>query len=412
MIAEPRPAAPGSDPFGLTGFGVADVAGRPGIKWRHPDERIAAWVADMDFPIAPAIIERLRDRVSTDVGYPHWQAIGRSPLPERFAARMGRRFGWSPDPGHLHEMVDVMQGVEVAIHHLTAPGDAVVLHTPAYPPFLATIERSDRRLVDVPARSTPDGFVWDYDELDVRLSGRRSDQGRPRLWLLCHPHNPTGRVFTRPELARIAELAERHDLVVVSDEIHSELVHRPNGHVPFASLGPDVARRTVTVTSSSKAFNLAGMRWAIVHAGVERLHRCLEALPVHYLGAPNLLAVEATDAAWSEGDAWQRAVLGQLDTNRALLGELLAEHLPDVGYRAPESTYLAWLDCRALEFGDDPAATFRERGVELSPGPTFGALGAGFARLNFATSPAVLEAVVTRMAGRAQPARRGSPGEL
>ena len=245
---------------------------------------------------------------------------------------------------------------------------------------------------------TADGFVWDYDELDSRLAAASHSPRRARLWILCHPQNPTGRVFERAELEAIAELAAKHDLVVVSDEIHAELVHPGHDHTPFATLGPDVAARTITVTSGSKAFNLAGLRWAILHAGPDQFHAAFEALPSHYLGTPNLLAVEATDAAWAEGDDWLAAVRRVLDDNRRRLGSLLAAQLPGIVYRPPEATYLAWLDCRALGFGDDPAATFRERGVELAAGPRFGAVGAGFARLNFATSPAVLEAIVTTMA--------------
>ena len=392
-------ATPSGDPFGLTTFNVDDLVVRPGIKWQYPAGRIAAWVADMDFPVAPAIVERVQARAESDVGYPAWPAIGRSHLPVVFAERMTSRYGWSPDVERLHEVADVMQGVEVAIHHLSEPGDGVVLHTPSYPPFRESIKRSRRQVIDVPAVAGAKRYEWDYDELDRRLTASRGTDGAARLWVLCHPQNPTGRVFASAELARIAELAERHDLVVVSDEIHAELVHEPNRHVPFASLGADVAARTVTVTSSSKAFNLAGMRWAIVHAGVDRLHEQLETLPIHYLGAPNLMAVEATDAAWTDGGEWQRAVLARLDANRRRLGELLAEHLPGVGYRLPEATYLAWLDFRELGLGDDPAATFGKRGVELSSGPNFGPLGAGYVRLNFATSPTTLEAMIRRMAG-------------
>ncbi len=187
------------DPFGLTSFGPADAARRPGIKWSFAAGRLASWVADMDFPIAPAIVERVQARAALDVGYPDWPAIGRSSLPERFAERMNRRFGWAPSPERLRELADVMQGVEISIHHLTGPGDGVVLHLPAYPPFLASIARTGRRLVDVPASPTDRGFEWDYDELDRRLATEPA-----RLWILCHPQNPTGHVFARPELERIA----------------------------------------------------------------------------------------------------------------------------------------------------------------------------------------------------------------
>jgi cystathionine beta-lyase len=386
----------GGDPFGLTTFGVDVLAGRPGEKWSMAGGRLASWVADMDFPIAPAIVERLRRRVSLDVGYPVWDEVGRSRLPERFAARMAARFGWSPDPARLHELSDALQGVALAIHHLTAPGDGVILHLPSYPPFLRLVRDTGRRLVDVPATQTATGYVWDYDELDARLA--RDGPGRCRLWILCHPHNPTGRVFARDELACVAAIARAHDLVVVSDEIHAELVHPGHAHVPFATLGEDVAARTITVTSASKAFNLAGLRWAILHAGHTEFHDEISRLPAHYLGVPNLLAVEAIDAAWTDGDEWLAAVRRVLDDNRRGLTALLGARLPDVRYHEPEATYLAWLDCRALGLGDDPAAVFRLRGVELAAGHRFGSVGNGFVRLNFATSPAVLDAIVGRMA--------------
>lgn len=387
-------AAADADPFGLRSFGPADLVDRPGVKFRHAAGRFASWVADMDFPIAPAIVERLRERVAVDVGYPAWDEADRSPLADVFADRMATRFGWSLSPVRLRELSEVLQGVEFAIHHLTAPADGIVLHTPSYPPFLETIARSGRRLIAVPATPTASGFEWDYDALDAQLATAGA-----RLWIVCHPQNPTGHVFARPELERIAEIALRHDLVVVSDEIHSELVHPPHGHVPFASLDDAVAERTVTVTSSSKAFNLAGLRWGIMHIGVDRLVSALDALPVHYTGVPNLLAVEATDAAWREGDGWLEAVREQLEANRRLLGELLCEHLPGIRYRMPHATYLAWLDCRELGLGDDPAAVFAERGVDIYSGLRFGEQGAGFVRLNFATSPTVLKATVQAMAG-------------
>ena len=384
------------DPFGLTGFGVAEASRRPGEKWQLTGGRLASWVADMDFPIAPAIVERLTRRVAVDVGYPTWADTGRSPLGERFVGRMSERYGWTPDPERLHELADVLQGVSVVVHHLTAPGDGVVLHVPAYPPFLGLLRETGRQLVDVRVAAGSRRPVWDYDELDERL-GKHGPE-KARVWILCHPQNPTGRVFDRPELERIAELALKHDLVVISDEIHAELVHPGHEHIPFASIAPEVTERTITLTSASKAFNLAGLRWAILHAGHEGLHRTVAALPAHYLGAPNLLAVEATEAAWSEGDEWLDAVRALLDRNRRHLAELLTAHLPTIVYHQPDATYLAWLDCRPLGLGDDPAATFRQRGVELAAGHRFGDVGTGFVRLNFATSPTILDAIVQAMA--------------
>jgi cysteine-S-conjugate beta-lyase len=373
------------DPFGLRSLDIATLLTRPGTKWRRPDGRLAAWVADMDFPVAPAIRERLVELAATDVGYPDWKHSGRSHLPELFAERMATRMSWTPDVSRLWELDDVIQGVRIAVHHLTEPGDGVVLHTPAYPPFLDTIEKMGRRLVAVP-------YPFDHQALDRQLGEQSA-----RLMILCHPHNPTGHVFDEHELGAIAEVAFRHHLIVVSDEIHADLVHEPHRHVPFESLGADVSRRTVTVTSASKAFNLAGLRWAIMHSGSDHLHQAMSAAPPHYFGAPNIMGVAATEAAWLHGDDWLAEVRALLDENRQQLAGLVRRHLPGVDYRVPDATYLAWLDCRALAFGDDPAATFRDHGVELSRGPTFGTEGIGHVRLNFATSPAVLERIVTTM---------------
>jgi cystathionine beta-lyase len=303
---------------------------------------------------------------------------------------MADRYGWEVDPGRVHDMIDVIQGVRGSVLHLSAPGDGIVLHMPSYHPFIDTIGDMDRRLIPV---TMADG-AFDYDDLEARLASSPAT-----MWILCHPHNPLGHVFERPELERIAAIAARFDLTVLSDEIHADITMPGETHVPFASLGPDVSARTVTVTSASKAFNLAGLRWAVLHAGTERMQDALRGLPGHYLGAPNVMAVAATVAAWTDGGPWLDAMLGVVDENRRTLVDLLAEHLPGVAYQPPRATYLAWLDCRALELGDDPAETFRERGAELSPGPQFGDEGLGHARINLATSPAILAATVAAMAG-------------
>jgi cystathionine beta-lyase len=377
-----------TDPFGLRALTIEEVRSRRGIKWQHGCAAFAAWVADMDFPIAPAIRDRLMAVVCDDVGYPSWAGVrARSPAVDAFIERTTTRWGWTPHRDRCREFADVMQAVRVAVHHLTQPGDGVVLHAPAYHPFLHTIADMGRRLVAVP-------FPFDHDELDEQL--RRSPA---RLMILCHPHNPTGHVFTRDELERIADVALRHRLVVVADEVHADLVHAPHGHVPFESLGDEVARQTVTVTSASKAFNLAGLRWAVMHAGHDAMLTEVDALPDHYFGTPNVMAVEATVAAWRDGDAWLDDVRAVLDENRHRLADLLAMHLPGVRYTPPDATYLAWLDCRELGLGDDPAATFLERGVELSPGRQFGDEGAGHVRLNFATSPTILDQLVRAMSG-------------
>jgi len=268
---------------------------------------------------------------------------------------------------------------------LTESGAGIALHTPAYHPFLHSLTDMDRRLVHAP---------FEVDELREVIAAER-----PAALLLCHPQNPTGRVFDRPQLEAIADIVEEFDLIVISDEIHSDLVYSPGRHIPFASLSPAMESRTITVTSTSKAFNLAGLRWAVMHVGIERFDTMLRSYPKHWFGSPNMFGVEAAVAAWTESDDWLAAVMGVLDENRHRLSELLDQYLPGALYRAPDATYLAWIDCSILGEGDAPFELFQSRGVELSPGTQFGAGGSGHVRLNFATSPSVLEQVVATMAG-------------
>jgi cystathionine beta-lyase len=222
---------------------------------------------------------------------------------------------------------------------------------------------------------------------------------RPKLMLLCNPHNPAGKVMSKPELEVIAEVAEEFDVVVAADEIHADLIHVDKAHVPFASLGPEVLARTITMTSATKAFNLASIRCAVAHVGHQGFREAREARPGHLFGAPSSFGVAATLAAWQDGDEWLKEVKVQLDHNRHLLGDLLARHIPQVGYLPPEATYLAWLDCSRLGLGDEPAEFFLDKaGVAVNSGPIFGSQGAGHVRMNFATSTEVLTTSIERMA--------------
>ena len=225
------------DPFGLRSLDVDALRRKRCAKWAAaPVGGYAAWIADMDFPVAPAIREALRDVIEGDeFGYPDWGGVyALSPASKLFPERMRTCFGWDPMPDRLHDLANVIQGVRVTIDLLSQPGDGVVLHMPAYHPFLDTLRTMDRRLVSV--EPTGDGF--DYDRLEADLS-----EAGATVWILCHPHNPLGHVFDEAELRRVAEIAERHGIVVISDEVHADLTLAPECHVPFASLGPDVEAR-------------------------------------------------------------------------------------------------------------------------------------------------------------------------
>jgi cysteine-S-conjugate beta-lyase len=359
------------------------------IKWTmHDHEVLPAWVADMDLPPAPAIVDAVEQLAARgDFGY-NFDAACR--LPDAFAAWQERRHGWRPDSERLRLFCDVMQAVQTALWLATEPGDGVVIFTPVYPPFLSSVTSMGRRIVDCPL----DPPRWRLDP--ARLASAIDE--RTRVILLCSPHNPTGRIFTADELGAVAEVAERHDLVVISDEIWGDLTHRGTPFLPFASLGPAAAARTITIGAASKAFNVAGLRCAVAHIGDERIAAGLAALPDHLLGAVGSPGAEATLAAWTRGEEWLEATRDHLTAQRDHLASRLSDELPKVASALPEATYLAWLDFRAYGLGDDPARWLLEHArVALSAGPDFGPHGTGFARLNFATSREILDEIVDRI---------------
>ncbi|MEU6578959.1 aminotransferase class I/II-fold pyridoxal phosphate-dependent enzyme [Streptomyces sp. NPDC046805] len=367
------------------------LARRPGVKWSRAEPGVLpAWVAEMDFPPPPAVREALLRCVEEDLGYPAWDGrIHQNPVRAAFAERMRERHGWVLDPDHVREFTDINQGLQAVLHVATRPGDGIAVHTPTYPPFLETVTGMERRLRPVPYRLEDGGWVFDAERLDRELA----DDGC-RVLLLVNPHNPTGRVLRREELETLAELARRHDLLVVSDEIHSELVHSPHRHIPFASLSPEVAARTVTLTSATKAFNVPGVRCAVAHIGAADVREALSR-PTHLYGESNTFGVAATLAAWRDGDSWMSQLRTVLERNVGLVREQLP---PGVGYRAPEAGFLAWLDCRALDLSPDPYTFFLEKArVLLNDGRAFGPDGEGFVRLNFGTSPGILRDILGRM---------------
>jgi len=378
---------------GFDGLDLAGLQRRPGVKWRRAGPGgLSAWVADMDFPLAPAVAQRLHEVVALgDLGYPDW-FLG-TPLRAAYAAWAGRHWGWDPDPASVREVTDLIQAVQVAVHLATEPGDAVALHVPNYPPFVGSVPAMGRELVPLPLRRV--GGRWEFDAAETRAALARSGA---RMLLLVNPHNPTGRVFTRGELGELAAIAAERDLVVVSDEIHADLVHDGHVHVPFASLSDDAAARTVTLFSASKAFNLAGLRTAVAHWGPPQLLERLDAQPSDLFGRPSNLGVEAALAAWTPaGEGWLSALRDHLGANVRRVVQVVGERLPGVTVVAPEGTYLMWLDVSGTGLGADAGEAFARAGVRLSPGADFGPGGEGFVRLNVATSAEVLEEILRRM---------------
>ena len=384
---------------------LPELRRRRGSKWTaYGPDVLPAWVADMDFPIADPIRRAILDVADrNDCGYPSVPSL--RALGTAFAERMTARFGWEPHPPKTQPVGDLIQAMIASVATFCAPGEGVVIQTPIYPPFLQLVRLQNRRVVENP-------LLRNADRHEIDLAGLRAtiDEGT-RLMLFCNPHNPTGRVFERGELEAVAEIALERDLIVVSDEVHSDLVYPGHRHVPFASLGPEIAARTITLNAATKAFNIAGLKCALVHFGSAELRRRqLAAFPPRMLGIPNVFGIEATLAAWRDGDEWLDAVLAQLDANRTRVAEFLASRLPRVGFLPPEASYLAWLECAALDLPGRPQRFFLEQArVALNDGDEFGSGHADCARLNFATAPAVLEEILERIGSAGAAADRPGP---
>jgi putative C-S lyase len=360
-----------------------------GIKWGwHGPDVLAAWVADMDIPPAPVAVDAVRALADKgDFGY---SMAAERALPEAFVRWQHESHGWQPAEKDVRVVCDVMQGVETSLWLHTSPGDGVVVFTPIYPPLLGAVTKSGRRLIECPL--DPDGWKLDPERLESVLA-----EGAKAV-LLCNPHNPTGRAFRRDELLAVLDAAEKHDLLVISDEIWADLVHPGSTHVPFAMLSEDAAKRTVTTTAASKSFNLAGLRCAVMHLGHKGVRRAMRGVPAHVFGAVGSPGAAATLAAWNDGRPWLDATKILLTAQRDHLAARIGSELPEAGFKLPEATYLAWIDFRRFGVGDEPSKMLLETArVALSSGLDFGDRGAGFARLNFATSQVVLDAVIDRM---------------
>ena len=352
-------------------------------KWRrYPADVLPAWVAELDFPLAPPVGRALAEAVErNDTGYANARG-----LPETFASFAGPRWGWQVDPQRTLVVADVMSGVAELLRALTEPGDAVVVNPPVYPPFFTVVREVGREVVEAPL-----GLDWrlDLDALGAAFAGGA------RCYLLCSPHNPTGTVHTREELSAVAELAARHDVLVISDEVHAPMTLPGATHVPYL----EVAENGLALVSASKAWNLAGLKCALAVAGSERAAAELGRVPAHVRYHVGHFGVIGGIAAFAEGSAWLDELVAHLDVQRDRLAELLAARLPAVRLVRPQAGYLAWLDCRELGLGDDPSEVFLERGrVALSSGLPFGTQGKGFARLNVGTSGELLAEAVRRMA--------------
>ncbi len=366
---------------------------KPSAKWtRYDPDVLPVWVADMDFPPAEPIRRALHAHLDHGgYGYP---PFGGTPgLVDALTERLATRFDWHVDREAVHPMAGIIPGLFLGTLATTGPGEQVVVQPPIYPPFFAAIRQSQRVVIENPMVDDGARYVMDLEHL------RSAITPATRALMFCNPHNPTGRVFARAELEALAEVVLEHRLWVISDELHADLV-LDGRHVPFASLSPEVAQRTITMYGPTKAFNLAGFKVGFLIAENPALLARVKEIAGYSQPGVNVMGQVAAQAAFREGDAWLEAALGYLRANRDHLVARLAAEAPAVRTYAPEGTYLVWLDFHATGLGDDPAAVLLERGrVALNAGGDYGIGGAGFARLNFATSRTTLDAALDRVVG-------------
>ena len=372
----------------------AELRARPGIKChRYSDDVLPAWIAEMDFDVAESIHTTMQRIVAGGV-YGYEDPTLYPSLAEAFAQYMRHRYSWQVDVERVLPVADLVEALFAAVGAFSERGQRVVLQSPIYPPFINCVREMGRQVVEHPLRDDRARFVLDTSGLLQLIDADT------RLLLLCNPHNPTGRVFERPELEAIAAAAVERDLVVVADEVHADLAYPGSTHIPFGSLAPEVAARTVTITSATKAYNIPGLRCGLIHFGSTALREKFRTrIPDRLLGKVNRFGVEATVAAWSNCRDWFQQVMDALQKNRQRVGAFIASELPAVRHYSPEAGYLAWLDCRELTLPRPPQQFFLEHArVALSDGTEFGTPGQGHVRLNFGTSQPILDELLERMA--------------
>ncbi len=376
---------------------VLDRRGTASLKWDAAkrfyglDGVIPLWVADMDFPAPPAVVEAVQKRAAHPIyGYPLepktlWDAVIRW---------LAERQRWAVRREWLVRVPGVVPALSLCVHAFTRPGDGIIIQTPVYHPFYPAVERNNRRLIRNPLRFDGRRFSMDLDDL-----ARKADGG-VRMIILCSPHNPVGRVWTEDELAAFGRLCAERELVVVSDEIHADLVFSGHVQTPLASLGAELAGRVVTLQSPSKTFNTAGLSAAFAVISDEKL-RSLFKDQIESLGLTmgNVFGFQALAAAYESGGAWRDGLLAYLEGSLDLVADFFRQKLPELGFLRPEGTYLALVDARSL--GLESEALFRffleKARVYVDDGTKFGDALAGFLRMNVAAPRPVLREALERM---------------
>lgn len=368
------------------------------VKWdfcdccEGEDDILPMWVADMDFSAPPAVVEAIRTVAGHGI-------YGYSAMPDSYYEAIeswcGRRYGYRVSRDQLSYTPGVITGLNMVIQAFTNPGDGVVITPPVYPPFFSSVRSNGRRLVEIPLSLQPDGYRIDFDHLESRI-----DAGT-KLLVLCSPHNPVGRVWSRGELERLAEIALRHGLLIFSDEIHADIVYPGAEHTVLASLAPEVADITFTGIAPSKTFNIAGLKASVIVTANQRRRHDFDAIQAAGFGLynANIFAIRALEVAYREGEPWLEALLAYLVKNLAFAVDFITRELPGVRVVAPQGTFLLWLDFSELGLEQEQLRqlVFCNAKVGLNDGLSFGESGCCHMRLNFGCARSVLREGLMRL---------------
>lgn len=368
------------------------------VKWEYTKEVfkteqdvLPMWVADMDFRPPKAVTDALQSRVEHGVfGYTF---VGDT-VNEAIVTWMNKRHDWTIEKEWIQFSPGVVPSMGKIIQALTDPGDKVLVQSPVYPPFFSMVKSNNRVVEDCPLVKSDLQYDIDFDAFEQSL------KKGVKLFFLCHPHNPIGRVWRKDELQKIAELCLANDVIIVSDEIHSDLILKPHKHIPIASLSPEISQQTITLVAPSKTFNLAGLQSSAIISSNKSFRKKITTIDQQQ-GAftLNLFGIIAMEAAYRHGEEWLEELITYIERNIATVKDFLAEHLPELSLVEPEATYLLWIDCRKLNLSDTKLNhLFVEEGkIGFNPGSSFGNGGEGFVRMNVACPHSTVQEGLKRM---------------
>lgn len=370
---------------------IIDRRNSDSIKWNlYDDDVLPMWVADMDFAAPVPVIQALKERVEHGVfGY----AGDPKELRKVIVSRFDELYQWSIKPDDIVFTPGVVVGFNIAGHSVAVPEGEVLIQPPVYPPFFKTAGFAGMKTAENPLIQNEDGsYGINFGDFEEKVNKKT------RMFLLCNPHNPVGRVFHRDELERMAEICLRNNVLICSDEIHGDLVFQGNRHIPLGSLNPEIADRTITLMAPSKTFNIAGLDCSFAVIPNKEIRENYISAMKGITGNTNMLGISAALAAYQNGTPWLEDLMIYLKENRDYLKTTLDREIPEIKMTVPEGTYLAWLDCRNAGLPDTPYDFFlRKAKVAFNSGESFGTGGKGFVRLNFGCTRATLNEVLDRM---------------